>query len=101
MRTRTGAPVSPGEMLDEELLKPLGLTKYRLARAIGVPPQRIGDIVAGKRSITADTDLRLCRYFGLSDSWWLRGQASFDTAIARDSMGDVLSRITPSELRTA
>ena len=58
-------PVSPGEMLDEEFLKPLGLSKYRLAKDIGVPPQRIGDIVAGKRSITADTDLRLCRYFGL------------------------------------
>jgi addiction module HigA family antidote len=63
---RTVAPVSPGEMLEEEFLKPLGLTKYRLAKDIGVPPQRIGDIVAGKRSVTADTDLRLCRYFGLS-----------------------------------
>ena len=57
-------PVSPGEMLDEEFLKPLGLTKYRLAKDIGVPAQRIGDIVAGKRSITADTDLQLCRYLG-------------------------------------
>ncbi len=62
---RTVAPVSPGEMLEEEFLKPLGLTKYRLAKDIGVPPQRIGDIVAGKRAVTADTDLRLCRYFGL------------------------------------
>ena len=61
---RTVPPVSPGEMLEEEFLKPLGLTKYRLAKDIGVPPQRIGDIVAGKRAITADTDLRLCRYFG-------------------------------------
>ena len=68
---RTVPPVSPGEMLDEEFLKPLGLTKYRLAKDIGVPPQRIGDIVAGKRAITADTDLRLCRYFGLSDGWWV------------------------------
>ena len=58
---RTVAPVSPGELLGEEFLKPLGLTKYRLAKDIGVPPQRIGDIVAGKRAITADTDLRLCR----------------------------------------
>ena len=94
-------PVSPGEMLDEEFLKPLGLTKYRLAKDIGVPAQRIGDIVAWKRSITADTDLRLCRYFGLSDGWWLRGQASYDTAIARESMGDVLSRISRSELLAA
>ena len=91
---RTVSPVSPGEMLDEEFLKPLGLTKYRLAKDIGVPPQRIGDIVAGKRAITADTDLRLCRYFGLSDGWWLRGQAHYDTAIAREAMGEALSRIS-------
>lgn len=98
---RTVTPVSPGEMLDEEFLKPLGLTKYRLAKDIGVPPQRIGDIVAGKRAITADTDLRLCRYFGLSDGWWLRGQASYDTAIARENMGEVLSHITRCKLLAA
>ena len=73
MRARTVAPVSPTEMPDEEFFKPLGLTKYRLAKAIGVPPQRIGDIVAGERSITADTDQRLCSYFGMSDGWRLRG----------------------------
>lgn len=95
---RTVAPVSPGEMLDHEFLKPLGLSKYRLAKEIGVPAQRIGDIVAGKRSITADTDLRLCRYFGLSDGWWLRGQASYDTALAREAMKDVLARIPRCEL---
>ncbi|MBC7619043.1 MAG: HigA family addiction module antidote protein [Candidatus Saccharibacteria bacterium] len=98
---RTVAPVSPGEILDEEFLKPLGLTKYRLAKDIGVPPQRIGDIVAGKRAITADTDLRLCRYFGLSDGWWLRGQASYDTAIAREAMGETLSRIGRCQLLAA
>ncbi len=98
---RKVAPVSPGEMLDEEFLKPLGLTRYRLAKDIGVPPQRIGDIVAGKRAITADTDLRLCRYFGLSDGWWLRGQASYDTAIARESMGAVLAKISRCELLAA
>jgi len=90
---RTVAAVSPGEMLEEEFLKPLGLTKYRLAKDIGVPAQRIGDIVAGKRSITADTDLRLCKYFGLSDGWWLRGQVAYDTAQARDKMGEELARI--------
>jgi addiction module HigA family antidote len=90
---RTVAPVSPGEMLDEEFLKPLGLTKYRLAKDIGVPPQRIGHIVARKRAITADTDLSLCRYFGLSDGWWLRGQANYDMAIARETMVDTLARI--------
>jgi antitoxin HigA-1 len=98
---RTIAPVSPGEMLDEEFLKPLGLTKYRLAKDIGVPPQRIGDIVAGKRAITADTDLRLCRYFGLSDGWWLRGQASYDTAIAREALSEELSQISRCSLMTA
>ena len=101
MRTCTVRPVSPGEMLHEEFLKPLGITKYRLAKELGVPPQRIGDIIAGKRSITADTDLRLCRYFGLSDGWWLRGQANYDTAIARESMGDALARITPREAASA
>jgi addiction module HigA family antidote len=98
---RTVAPVSPSEMLEEEFLKPLGLTKYRLAKDIGVPAQRIGDIVAGKRAITADTDLRLCRYFGLSDGWWLRGQASYDTAMAREAMGDVLKQITRCQLLAA
>ena len=91
---RAVPPVSPGEMLEEEFLKPLGLTKYRLAKDIGVPAQRIGEIVAGRRAITADTDLRLCRYFGLSDGWWLRGQANYDTAIVRDSMGEALARIS-------
>ena len=98
---RTVAPVSPGEMLEEEFLKPLGLTKYRLAKDIGVPPQRIGDIVSGKRGITADTDLRLCRYFGLADGWWLRGQVSYDTAIARESMGEALARIQRCPLMAA
>ena len=98
---RTIPPVSPGEMLEEEFLKPLGLTKYRLAKDIGVPPQRIGDIVAGKRSVTADTDLRLCRYFGLSDGWWLRGQASYDTALARESMQEELALIPRCSLLAA
>jgi antitoxin HigA-1 len=98
---RAIAPVSPGEMLEEEFLKSLGLTKYRLAKDIGVPPQRIGDIVAGKRAITADTDLRLCKYFGLSDGWWLRGQANYDTAITRESLKKVLKKITPYELIAA
>jgi addiction module HigA family antidote len=69
-------PVSPGEMLLEEFLKPMALTQYRLAKEIGVPQRRIGEIVAGKRAVTADTDLRLCRFFGLSDGWWLRLQAA-------------------------
>ena len=94
-------PVTPGEMLEEEFLKPLGLTKYRLAKDIGVPPQRIGDFVAGKRAITADTDLRLCRYFGLSDGWWLRGQMEYDMAVTKAKMGRILAAIQPRDLSPA
>ena len=95
---RTVLPVSPGEMLEEEFLKPLGLTKYRLAKDIGVPAQRIGEIVSGKRSVTADTDLRLCRYFGLSDGWWLRGQAAYDTTIAKETLAEELAGIQKCSL---
>lgn len=98
---RVIAPVSPGEMLEEEFLKPLGLTKYRLAKDIGVPPQRISDIVLGKRSVTADTDLRLFKYFGLSDGWWLRGQANYDSAITRQAIEKELARIEPCKLLAA
>jgi len=98
---RSVRPVTPGEMLEEEFLKPLGLSKYRLAKDIGVPPQRIGEIVAGRRAITADTDLRLCRYFGLSDGWWLRGQAAYDTAIAREALRAELARIERCSLLAA
>ena len=98
---RTVQPVSPGEMLEEEFLKPLGLTKYGLAKDIGVPAQRIGEIVSGKRSVTADTDLRLCRYFGLSDGWWLRGQAAYDTAIAKETLAAELAGIQKCPLLAA
>jgi len=98
---RTVAPVSPGEMLEEEFLKPLGLTKYRLAKDIGVPAQRIGEIVSGKRAVTADTDLRLCSYFDLSDGWWLRGQAAYDTAIAKQTLQKELAAIQRCSLLAA
>jgi addiction module HigA family antidote len=98
---RTVQPVTPGEMLEEEFLKPLGLTKYRLAKDIGVPAQRIGEIVAGRRAITADTDLRLCRYFGLSDGWWLRGQAAYDTIIAKEMLKKELNQIQRCALLAA
>ena len=75
---RTVLPVSPGEMLEEELLKPLGLTKYRLAKDIGVPAQRIGEIVSGKRAVTADTAIRLGRYFRMTPQFWLNLQAMYD-----------------------
>ena len=89
------APTSPGEMLREEFLKPLGLTNYRLPKEIDVPAQRIGDIIAGKRGITADTDLRLCRFFGLTDGWWLRLQGDYDTRLARAALAKKLTKIKP------
>jgi addiction module HigA family antidote len=88
-------PVSPGEMLAEEFLEPLGMSNYRLAKEIGVPAQRIGEIRAGKRAITADTDLRLCRFFGLSDGWWLRLQADYDTEVAKAGLAKTLAKIRP------
>ena len=95
--TKPISPVSPGEMLEEEFLAPLGLTKYRLAKNIGVPAQRIGDIIAGKRGISADTDLRLCRFFGLSDGWWLRLQVSYETTITKRKLAGELAKIVPLE----
>ena len=89
------APVTPGELLLEELLRPLGISKYRLAKEIGVPAQRIGEIVAGRRAITADTDLRLCRFFGLSNGYWLRAQVAYDTEVAQDALAEELERIKP------
>ncbi|HNV08385.1 MAG: putative HTH-type transcriptional regulator YbaQ [Alphaproteobacteria bacterium ADurb.BinA280] len=88
-------PVTPGELLSEEFLKPMGLSQYRVAKEISVPAQRIGDIVLGKRSITADTDLRLCRFFGLSNGYWLRAQAAYDTEVAERSLAPVLGKIKP------
>jgi len=88
-------PVTPGELLLEEFLKPMGLSQYRLAKEIGVPAQRIGEIVAGKRSVTADTDLRLCRFFGLSNGYWLRAQAAYDTEVAERILGPKLAQIRP------
>lgn len=88
-------PVTPGELLLEEFLVPMGLSQYRLAKEIDVPAQRIGEIVAGKRAITADTDLRLCRFFGLSNGYWLRAQVAHDTEVAAKALAPVLRRIKP------
>ncbi len=88
-------PVTPGEILLEEFLKPMGLSQYRLAKEVGVPAQRISEIVAGKRTITADTDLRLCKFFSLSNGYWLRAQAAHDTEVAERQMGKVLTKIRP------
>ena len=88
-------PVTPGELLMEEFLKPMGLSQYRLAKEIGVPAQRISEIISGKRSITADTDLRLCKFFGLSNGYWLRAQVAHDIEVAERQMGALLKKIRP------
>ena len=90
-------PITPGELLREEFLTPMGISRYRLAKEIGVPAQRIGEIVAGRRAITADTDLRLCRFFGLSNGYWLRAQAAYDTEVAEDALAKTLAKIKPWE----
>lgn len=95
MRGKKLEPVTPGELLLEEFLRPMGISQYRLAKEINVPPQRIGEIVSGKRAITADTDLRLCRFFGLSNGYWLRAQVEFDTEVAERTLGPKLLRIKP------
>ena len=88
-------PVTPGELLLEEFLIPMGITQYRVAKEIGVPAQRIGEIVAGRRAITADTDLRLCRFFSLSSGYWLRAQAAYDTEVAAKELAAALRKIRP------
>jgi addiction module HigA family antidote len=88
-------PITPGELLQEEFLQPLGVSQYRLAKAIGVPASRISEIVTGQRAITADTDLRLCRFLGLSPGYWLRAQAAYDTEVASAELADELEQIQP------
>ena len=90
-------PIPPGEILREEFLVPMGLSQYRVAKEIKVPAQRIGEIVSGKRSITADTDLRLCRFFGLSNGYWLRAQVAYDTEIAEATLAETRAEIEPWE----
>lgn len=87
------SPVTPGELLKEEFLEPMGISQYRLAKEIGVPAQRIGQIILGRRAITADTDLRLCKFFGLSDGYWLRAQVAYDTEVARQKLEPELKKI--------
>ncbi len=83
-------PIHPGEVLLEEFLKPLGLSQYRLAKGISVPPRRINEIVHGKRAVTADTALRLSRFFGTSDRFWLNLQTRFDLEVEKDRLGESL-----------
>ncbi len=85
----------PGEILLEEFLKPMGITQYRLAKEIGVPQRRIGEIVAGARAVSADTGLRLSRFFGMSDGFWIGLQMDYDAAKAKDSLSETLASIRP------
>ena len=86
------APVHPGEVLQEEFLKPLGLSQHRLALDIGVDPRRINEVVLGRRSMTANTALRLARYFNTSPEFWLGLQAQYDLDVEQDELGDRLAR---------
>ena len=86
---------APGEILLEEFLKPMGITQYRLAKEIGVPQRRIGEIVAGTRAITPDTGLRLSRFFAMSDGFWIGLQADFDREKVRATLAKTLARIKP------
>ena len=90
----------PGEILDEEFLRPLGLSQNALSKAISVPSNRINELVRGRRGISADTDLRLSRYFGLSDGYWLTLQNRFDMMQARRAAADRIARINPFDQKT-
>ena len=88
-------PVHPGEVLLEEFLKPLAVSQYRLAKEIGVPARRINEIVHGQRRISADTALRLARFFGTSERFWINLQSRYDLEVEKDRLGDALDGIRP------
>ena len=88
-------PIHPGEILLEEFLKPMNLSQYRLAKDIHVPPRRINEIVKGKRAITADTALRLSRFFGMSEGFWLDLQSDYDLEKTRENLHEEMGRIKP------
>jgi addiction module HigA family antidote len=92
MAARKMPPVHPGEILQLEFLEPLGISQYRLAKDIGVPPRRINEIVKGARSITANTALRLARYFAMSERFWLNLQSHYDLEVERDRLGPSLQK---------
>lgn len=95
-KTRTMPPIHPGETLREDFLKPLGLTANRLAIELQVPVTRVNDIVRGKRAVTADTALRLARYFGTTPQFWMNLQANYDLDMAQDARGsEIADRISP------
>jgi addiction module HigA family antidote len=89
---RTYPPVHPGELLREEFLEPMSITAYKLAQEIGVPSPRVYDIVREKRGISADTALRLSRYFGMSEGFWINAQSHYDLEVAKDRSGESIER---------
>ena len=89
------APAHPGEILLEEFLRPLAVSQYQLAKEIGVPARRVNEIVHGQRRISADTALRLARFFGTSERFWINLQSRYDLEIEKDRLGDVLDGIRP------
>ena len=89
------APVHPGEILMEEFLEPLAVSQYQLAKEIGVPARRINEIVHGQRRLSADTALRLARFFGTSERFWINLQSRYDLEVEKDRLGDVLDGIRP------
>jgi addiction module HigA family antidote len=102
MKEKVMDPIHPGEILLEEFLRPLGISQYRLAKDISVPPRRINEIVLGKRSISADTALRLSRYFGLSERFWLNLQSRFDLEKEKDELrGRIENEVKVLEYRHA
>ena len=92
MLRRKVAPIHPGEVLSEEFLKPLSLTQSRIAKDIGVPPRRINEILHGKRAVTAATALRMARYFGTTERFWLNIQARYDLEVEKDRLEDRLEK---------
>jgi antitoxin HigA-1 len=103
MKKKKDAPIHPGEILLEEFLKPMNISQYQLAKDISVPARRINEIVLGKRSISADTALRLSRYFRLSERFWLNLQSAYDLEVEKDKLeGRIESEVkvlTPREVR--
>jgi addiction module HigA family antidote len=93
-------PIHPGEILLEEFLMPMGISQYRLAKDTGVPPRRINEIIHGTRGVSADTALRLSRYFGTSERFWLNLQVRYDIEVEKDRLGDSLDREVRSPVGT-
>ncbi len=95
MADKVLAPIHPGEILQEEFLRPMGLSQNQVALAIGVPARRINEIVLGKRAITADTALRLGRFFGMEAQFWINLQSHYELEVARDKLGERLRDVRP------